>query len=42
VKEIRRFLPATAIRDTVKKEPWWSYLTQVIAEQAAKALKAVA
>lgn len=42
VKEMRRFLPATAIRDTVEKEPWWSYLTQVIGEQAAKALKAIA
>jgi len=42
VKEMRRFLPATAIRDTVEKDPWWSYLTQVIDEQAAKALKAIA
>lgn len=42
VKEMRRFLPAMAIRDTVEKDPWWSYLTQVIDEQAAKALKAVA
>lgn len=41
VKEMRRFLPATAIRDTVEKDPWWSYLTQVIDEQAAKALKAI-
>jgi hypothetical protein len=41
MKEMRRFLPATAIRDTVEKEPWWSYLTQVIDEQAAKALKAI-
>jgi hypothetical protein len=42
MKEMRRFLPATAIRDTVEKDPWWSYLTQVIDEQAAKALKAIA
>jgi hypothetical protein len=41
VKEMRRFLPAMAIRDTVEKDPWWSYLTQVIDEQAAKALKAI-
>lgn len=41
VKEMRRFLPATAIRDTVEKDSWWSYLTQVIDEQAAKALKAI-
>ena len=33
---------AAAIRDTVEKELWWSYLTQVIDEQAAKALKAIA
>jgi predicted nucleotidyltransferase component of viral defense system len=42
VKEMRRFLPATVIRDTVEKDPWWSYLTQVIEEQATKALKAIA
>lgn len=41
VKEMRRFLPAMAIRDTVEKDPWWSYLTQVIDEQATKALKAI-
>ncbi len=41
MKEMRRFLPATAIRDTVEREPWWSYLTQVIDEQATKALKAI-
>lgn len=42
VKEMRRFLPATVVRDTVEKDPWWSYLTQVIDEQAAQALKAIA
>lgn len=42
MKEMRRFLPATTIRDTVEKEPWWSYLTQLIDEQATKALKAIA
>lgn len=42
VKEMRRFLLATAVRDTVEKDPWWSYLTQVIDEQAAKALKTIA
>jgi len=41
MKEMRRFLPAAAVRDTVEKEAWWRYLTQVIGEQAAKALKVV-
>jgi len=41
-KEMRRFLPAAAVRDTVDKEPYWSYLVQVVSElgdQAVAALK---
>jgi predicted nucleotidyltransferase component of viral defense system len=41
VKEMRRFLPATAIRDTVEKVAYWSYLTQVVDEQSARAVAAL-
>lgn len=37
----RRFLPATAMRDTVEKEPYWSYLTQVVTELGQKAVAAL-
>ena len=40
MKEMRRFLPATAMRDTVEKEPYWSYLTQVVTELGQKAVAA--
>jgi hypothetical protein len=39
---LRLPISRSAIRDTVEKDPWWSYLTQVIEEQATKALKAIA
>ena len=42
MKEMQRFLPAAAVRDTIEKEPYWSYLTQVVTElgqQAVMALK---
>ncbi len=41
VKEIRRFLPATNVRDTVEKEAYWEYLIQVIEEQTLRAIAAV-
>jgi predicted nucleotidyltransferase component of viral defense system len=41
MKEMRRFLPATAMRDTVEKEPYWSYLTQVVTELGQKAVAAL-
>jgi len=41
VKEMRRFLPAAAIRDTVEKEPYWSYLTQVVTELGQRAVAAL-
>lgn len=40
--EMRRFLPAPTVRDTIEKEPYWTYLTQVVTdlgEQAVAALK---
>ncbi len=41
VKEIRRFLPAAVVRDTVEKETYWTYLIQVIEEQATRAMNAL-
>jgi hypothetical protein len=40
--EMRLFLPAATVRDTIEKEPYWTYLTQVVTdlgEQAVAALK---
>ena len=41
MKEMQRFLPAAAVRDTIEKEPYWSYLTQVVTELGQKALSAL-
>lgn len=41
VKEMRRFLPAAIIRETVGKEAYWEYLIQVIDEQATRAITAL-
>jgi predicted nucleotidyltransferase component of viral defense system len=41
MKEMRRFLPAATVRDTIEREPYWSYLTQVVAELGRKAVKAL-
>lgn len=38
IKEMRRFLPAATVRDTVEKEAYWEYLIQVIGEQATRAV----
>ena len=38
VKEMRRFLPAAVVRDTIDKETYWTFLTQVIGEQSERAL----
>ena len=38
LKEMRRFLPATTVRDTLENPAWWVYLTQVIEEQVRFAL----
>jgi len=43
MKEMRRFLPAATVRDTIEKEAYWTYLTQVVEDlgrQAITALKA--
>jgi len=38
IKEMQRFLPAAAIRDTVDKEPYWRHLTQVVTELGQRAV----
>ena len=38
MKEMRRFLPATTVRDTIEKEPYWTYLTQVVEDLGRKAI----
>ncbi len=37
VKEMRRFLPAATVRETVGTKAYWEYLIQVVDEQAARA-----
>jgi predicted nucleotidyltransferase component of viral defense system len=41
MKEMRRFLPAAAVRETIETEPYWSYLTQVVTELGRKAVAAL-
>ena len=38
LKEMRRFLPASTVRDTLENPAWWTYLTHVIEEQVRLAL----
>jgi predicted nucleotidyltransferase component of viral defense system len=42
LKEMRRFLPATTVRDTVEKPEYWLWLSGVVAEQTKMAVDAVA
>jgi predicted nucleotidyltransferase component of viral defense system len=42
LKEIRRFLPAATVRETLENPAWWNFLTQVIADQSKLALSATA
>lgn len=39
VHEMERFLPPQVISETVKKEPFWIYLTGLIAEEASRILR---
>jgi predicted nucleotidyltransferase component of viral defense system len=41
MKEMRRFLPAATIRDTVEKEAYLSYLADLVADLAKKAVAAL-
>ena len=38
MKEMRRFLPAATMRETIEKELYWAYLTQVVDDLARKAM----
>jgi hypothetical protein len=39
INEMRRFLPAAVTAQTVERETYWRYLTQVIGEEAEKATR---
>lgn len=41
MKEMRRFLPAATVRDTIEKEIYWSYLTDVVGDLGRKAVAAL-
>jgi hypothetical protein len=41
MQEMRRFLPVAAVRDTIERAPYWSYLTDVVAELGRKAIAAL-
>ena len=38
IKEMRRFLPAATIRETIEKPAYWEYLIQVVDDQAKRAV----
>jgi predicted nucleotidyltransferase component of viral defense system len=40
LKEMRRFLPAATVRDTLAQPAWWSYLASVLEYQARLAMTA--
>jgi predicted nucleotidyltransferase component of viral defense system len=39
--EMRRFLPATTVQNTLEKGDYWAYLADLLADQARQALRAV-
>jgi hypothetical protein len=40
LKEMRRFLPASAVGGTLENPAWWSYLCSVLQEQGKRAMAA--
>jgi hypothetical protein len=40
VKEMRRFLPAATVRETVEQETYWEYLTELVRSEGARAMTA--
>jgi hypothetical protein len=40
IKEMRRFLPVAAVRETIEKASYWGYLTEIVAELCRKAVAA--
>ena len=41
MKEMRRFLPAATVRDTIEKEAYWSYLADLVEDLGRKAIAAL-
>lgn len=41
LKEMRRFLPAATVRETLETPAWWTYLCHVVADQTKLALRRV-
>jgi len=41
MKEMRRFLPAATVRDTIEKEAYWSYLAELVGDLGKKAMAAL-
>lgn len=41
MKEMRRFLPAATVRDTIEKEAYWSYLVELVEDLGKKAMAAL-
>ena len=41
MKEMRRFLPAAMVRDTLERDSYWAYLTRVVTELGSKAVAAL-
>ncbi len=41
MQEMRRFLPVAAVRETIEREPYWRYLTDVVTELGRKAMVAL-
>lgn len=38
LKEMRRFLPAVTVRETLEKPEWWSYMVSVVDDQCQNAI----
>ena len=41
MKEMRRFLPAVTVRETIEAEPYWAYLIQVVEDLVRKSSSAL-
>jgi hypothetical protein len=41
VREMQRFLPVTVVRETVEKEAYWAYLTDLVGSECSRAMNAV-
>jgi predicted nucleotidyltransferase component of viral defense system len=41
IQEMRRFLPAATVRGTIEQESYWTYLTELLDEQARRAMDAL-